>query len=155
MKTCSNRTLPEWLTNRRNRWWIISLICLLAGTYFVGHHFGLLAIVVLGLAGLLIGGAARAFVNWNKVNREQRAPAKRSLPQITLGWDYRPRAVIRRDTPIDLAAAETAEVLSSSPSAPNENDNVWFNFTNAELTVGEGTIKASSGDNEGAVAAYD
>jgi uncharacterized membrane protein YeaQ/YmgE (transglycosylase-associated protein family) len=142
-------------TNRRVAWCIVSLICLLAGSYLVGRYFGLLAVVLLGIASVLVAGAAYARFNRNKHNELRSAPITQSVVRITSAWDYRPRAVIRRDTPIDLAAAQIAEALTSSPSAPNENDNVWFNFTNAEPTVEAATTKSAVSGNGHGVSGYD
>jgi hypothetical protein len=71
----------------------------------------------------------------------------KNMPQITSGWEYRPRDVTRRNAALAThAEAETAEVVPSGSSAPNENDNFWFNFTNFEPTAEEATIKVSGYD---------
>jgi hypothetical protein len=81
--------------------------------------------MAVGIVCILLGGVAYSLFNWQKVDGTRSAPVNKSVPQIASGWDYRPRAAIRRYTAIQRAAAETAEILGSS--ARNENDYVWFN----------------------------
>ena len=121
--------LEAFLTTKGDARWIIAfvIICFLAGlcgSYFLGKHFGLLAIMLLGVVGILLAAAGYAWLNWNKIDTTSAAPIKKSVPRIRSGWDYRPRNAIRRSTAIDDVATETAEVLGSS--ARNENDYVWF-----------------------------
>ncbi len=123
-------SLGAFLTAKRDARWIVAfiIICFLAGvcgSFLLGNHFGLLAIMVLGILGILLGGMAYAMHNSKEVAETSPAPIKKSAPRTTSGWDYRPRKATRRYTPIDPAAAETAEVMG--PSAKNENDYVWFN----------------------------
>jgi uncharacterized membrane protein YeaQ/YmgE (transglycosylase-associated protein family) len=117
---------------KRDARWIIAFIIIcflvgLCGSYLPGNHFVLLAIMVLGIVSILLGGAVYAWFNRNEVDGTRRVRVNKSVPQITSGWDYRPREAIRRYTAIDRAPAETAEVVSARPSARNENDYVWFN----------------------------
>jgi len=56
-------------------------------------------------------------------------------PEITSGWDYRPRRINRREAAFDRGGSGTSTAESSSPSTPNENDDVWFDFINREPTV--------------------
>ena len=148
-------SLGSWLTNRQVARCSITLICLLAGTYFVGHHFGLLAIVVLGLAVILIGGAVGAFLNWSRVEGTHIALRMKNAPQVMSGWDYRPRDVIRREAAFECGGPVTPTAVSSISSTLNENDNVWFNFTKPEPTVEEATTKAPLSSDACAVSRYD
>jgi hypothetical protein len=74
--------------------------------------------------------AVGALRNRNKVHVTNSALSTHDVPQITSGWDYRPRKAIRRDGACDCGGVETAEVVTSRASTPKENDDVWFNFTN-------------------------
>jgi hypothetical protein len=42
-------------------------------------------------AGISIRAAINALLNWHKAERTQTAARKKNVPQITPGWDYRPR----------------------------------------------------------------
>jgi uncharacterized membrane protein YeaQ/YmgE (transglycosylase-associated protein family) len=118
-----------FLTAKRDARWIIAfiIICFLAGlcgSYLLGNHFGLLAIMLLGIVGILLGGAAYALFNWNKAAETPRGRVNKSVPRTTSGWDYRPREAIRRYTGVDRPPPE---VVSATSSARSENDYVWFN----------------------------
>ena len=69
------------------------------------------------------------------------APPVSEVTQITSDWDYRPRGEIRRKVALDCEREGTPDVVG--PSTPNENDDVWFNFTNAKPTVEKATISGS------------
>jgi len=56
-------------------------------------------------------------------------------PEITSGWDYRPRRINRREAAFDRGGSGTPTTENSSPSTPNENDDVWFDFINPEPTA--------------------
>jgi uncharacterized membrane protein YeaQ/YmgE (transglycosylase-associated protein family) len=118
-----------FLTKKRDARWIIAfiIICFLAGLcgshLFLANHFGLLAIIVLGILGILLAAAAYAFLNWNKIDETIAAPIKKTVPRIRAGWDYRPRQAIRRYAAFDSATAEASHVLSPEPFAINNN--VW------------------------------
>jgi len=102
--------------------------------------FGLLVIVVLGIAGILVGGGAYAMRNRNKIHGARRADVQKRVPQITSVWDYRPRAVTLRDAAVSPdVKSETVQEFSSGPAALSEHDDVWFNFTNPETTVEKAT----------------
>jgi hypothetical protein len=150
-----NCSLGAWLTKRQVAWCIVSLVYLLVGSYLVGRHFGLVVIVLLGIATILIAGAARAFLKWNKVDREQSGPAKEDLQQITLGWDYRPKGSFLGHTVVANTGAKAAEALSATPPTPNENDNVWFNFKNPEPTLEQAPTTAPLSGDARKVSRYD
>jgi hypothetical protein len=118
------------LTNKRDAWCVVSLICILAGSYLVGRYFRLLVVLLVGIGVILVGRAARGFLNRKKAERAQTPLREVKVPQITSRWEYRPREAVRRDAAFQCEGAETAGVVSSSPSTPDENDNVWFDFTN-------------------------
>jgi hypothetical protein len=46
-------------------------------------------------AGILIRVAINALLNWHKAEPTQTAAREKNVPQITPGWDYRPRKSIR------------------------------------------------------------
>jgi hypothetical protein len=62
-------------------------------------------------AGISIRAAINALLNWHKAERTQTAARKKNVPQITPGWDYRPRESVRRHAAADAARAETSETL--------------------------------------------
>ena len=108
------------------------------------NHFGLWVIVGLGIAGIVIGGRVSALLNMNKTNRIGSALVKRSVPQTTSGWDYRPKDATRRGAPVDRGGAMSAEATGSNRSSSNENDSVWLNFTNSKSPVEKATIKEAA-----------
>lgn len=129
------------LTDRRVAWCIVSLISLLGISYFVERRFGLLAFLLLDVAGIFIGGAAViALRSRNRFQGTRNVFRMKNLPQISSGWDYRPRNLIRGDaaiTPNERGGKGAGPGLP--PAMLNENDNVWFNFTNPETTLEEAT----------------
>jgi hypothetical protein len=60
-------------------------------------------------AGISLRAAINALLNSHKAERTQTAARKRNVPQITPGWDYRPRESVRRHAAVDVARAETAK----------------------------------------------
>jgi hypothetical protein len=46
-------------------------------------------------AGISVRAAINALLNWHKAERAQTVVRKENVPQITPGWDYRPRKPIR------------------------------------------------------------
>ena len=144
---------------------IIGLFAGLCGSYFLENNFWLLAIALLGIAGVLLslGGAGSAVLGWREVEETRSTRIRRYAPQITSGWDYRPRGAFRRFAAVHSAGAETADVLSPEPFAINNN--VWLNhdsleclahpFMNLDPTVEDATTKAPLWDHESAVSAYD
>ena len=156
------------LTKKRSVRRIISfiVICFFAGlcaNYLLGNHFVSLAIMVLGIAGILVGGAVSVLFNRNKAGVARGTRTSKYAPQIKSGWDYRPRKAIRPYAGANSAGAEASEVLSPEPFAINNN--VWFNddslecaahtFINLDPTVEEATATAPLPVHAGAVSAYD
>jgi hypothetical protein len=45
--------------------------------------------------GISIRAAINALLNWHRAERAQTVARKENVPQITPGWDYRPRKPIR------------------------------------------------------------
>jgi hypothetical protein len=86
-------------------------------------------------AGISIRAAINALLNWCKGKGTPTAARKKNVPQITSGWDYRPRESLRRRAAIDTARAETAKTLSSGSSAVAANNLVWFDFINPDPTI--------------------
>ena len=119
--------------------------------------------MVLGIAGILVGGAVSVLFNRNKAGVARGTRTRKYKPQIKSGWDYRPRKAIRPYTGANSTGAEASEVLSLEPFAINNN--VWFNddslkcaahtFINLEPTVEEATAKAPLPVHAGAVSVYD
>jgi hypothetical protein len=106
-------------------------------------------------AGISIRAAINALMNSLKAERTQTAARKRNVPQITPGWDYRPRESVRRHAAVDVARAETAETLSSSPAVVDASNVISFDFINVDPTVEEVTTKAPLSGHESAVSMYD
>jgi hypothetical protein len=57
-------------------------------------------------AGISIRAAINALLNGHKAKGTPTAARRKNVPQITPGWDYRPRKSIRRHTPVDAAGAK-------------------------------------------------
>jgi hypothetical protein len=98
------------------------------GSYFLENDFWLLAIAVLGIAGILLRlvGAVGASLSWGKVDPASSAPAKkRNVPRVTSEWHYRPREASRRLAAANSASAESSDVLSPSPLVINNNNVSW------------------------------
>jgi len=78
--------------------------------------------------------------NRNTVRVTETALPMQNVPQITPAWDYRPRGVVRQDAPLDGGGARNTELAGTSMS--KENDDVWFNFTNAEPAAEQAPLTA-------------
>lgn len=130
-----------FLINRRVAWCMVSLISLLGTSYFVERRFGFLVFLVLVVASIFIGGAVViALRSRNRFQGTRTVFRMKNIPQITSGWDYRPRNVILGGAAVTPnGGEEMAQDLNSSPATLDEDDNVWFNFTNPETTVEEAT----------------
>jgi uncharacterized membrane protein YeaQ/YmgE (transglycosylase-associated protein family) len=116
---------------------IICLFAGLVGSYLLDNHFGVLAIMVLGIVGILLGAPAYALLYWSKIGQARCAPGaplKRNLPRIKSVWDYRPKQAIRRYAAVHSAKTETSDVLSPAPFAIDNH--VWLpedSYINAEI----------------------
>ncbi|MGC2353481.1 MAG: hypothetical protein WA496_08800 [Candidatus Udaeobacter sp.] len=157
-----------WLTKKRNVpriiWsTIIGSFAGVGGSYLLENHFVSLAIIVLGIGGILVGVATVTWLNWSKVDWTHSAPLKKKVPRITSEWRYRPKEATRAYAAVDSAGAQTSEVLSPENFAINSD--AWFNidsreyaahtFMNLHPTVKNATAKAPSSGHERAVSAYD
>jgi hypothetical protein len=108
--------------------WAIIVGVTLFGCYVLKNHFGLWAVVAVGIAGMFVGGAY-VLRNRNTIHGTHGVRTRKSLPQVAPTWDYRPRDLsLRNPTVIPNGAAESAHTTGSRNSALNENTNVWFNF---------------------------
>jgi hypothetical protein len=88
--------------------------------------------------------AVTALRNRNRVQITHTVFPMQNAPQITSGWDYRPRSAVRQTAAFDCRG-QTAAVVGAS--TPKENDDTWFNFTNPEPTAEQAPITAPlSGD---------
>ncbi len=160
----SGTLLTKKRSLRRIIWsMIIGSFAGVGGSYLLGNHFVSLAIMVLGIGGILVGGAVSVLFNRNKAGVARGTRTSKYTPQIRSGWDYRPRKAIRQYTGANSAGTEASEVLSPEPFAINNN--VWFNddslecaahtFINLDPTVEEATAKAPLPGYAGAVSVYD
>jgi hypothetical protein len=104
--------------------------------------------------GISIRAAINALLNWRRAERAQTAARKKNVPQITPGWNYRPRESVRRHVAVDVARAETAETRSRSPSG-DANNVVWFDYINPDRAVEDAITKASLSDRACEVSGYD
>src|SRR5438105_15053097 len=102
----------ELITRKRGAIGIISFVAiaflLVCGSYLLGNKL-LLAIVVLGFAGILLclRAAAAIFLEQNKVVEAPSAPIQENSPRFTPQWHYRPRKSIRARATHDSSSTET------------------------------------------------
>lgn len=129
----------------------VRMILFLVAAFFIGlsgyllrFHYGFVAIIVLGITGLLAGRAARIFRNWNKGDEVRSTRISKEMPQIASDWNYRPREINRRFAAVDSARADTAEMLNSNYFSVNETNINWFNFADPGPTVELPTVTVSS-----------
>jgi hypothetical protein len=94
-------------------------------------------------AGISIRTVIKALLKWHKPELAHTAHRKKSVPQITSGWDYRPKQATRRYAAVASPGPETAEALRSSSLAINEHENVWFNFIDSGPTAEDARGKAA------------
>jgi hypothetical protein len=104
--------------------------------------------------GISIRASIAALLNGHKADRAQTGARKKNVPQITPGWNYRPRESFRPHAALDAARAE-AKTLGSSAAVVDANNPAWFDFSNPDLTIGDVTAKAPLSAHEHAVSAYD
>jgi uncharacterized membrane protein YeaQ/YmgE (transglycosylase-associated protein family) len=156
------------LARKRGTPCIISLLIIaffagLCGGYLLENNFSFLAIMMLGIAGILVAGTVSFLLNGTKVDGARGTRIKKNARQNKSGWDYRPRNMIRPYAGADSARAQTSEVLS--PESFAINNNVWLNngslecaartFMNLEAMVEDATTKAPLSDHKSTVSAYD
>jgi hypothetical protein len=104
-------------------------------------------------AGISIRAAINALLNWHKAERTQTAARKKNVPQITPGWDYRPRESVRRHAAVDVARAKTAKTPSSSPAVVDASNVISFDLINRDPAVEHERTKVAG--HESAVSRYD
>jgi hypothetical protein len=150
---------PSWSlsllsSNKLVTWCIISLICL-ATSYLVGKYLGLLIVLSLGVVGIVIGRVVSTRPNSNNSDQEEMAPSWTEVSQITAGWDYRPRAVSRRNAAFERGGPRLTDAVNSNFLAADENPDLWLNFANPSPVVEEATTNAKLSDDASAVSMYD
>ena len=106
-------------------------------------------------AGIWIRSAINALLTWHKPERTHTEARKKNVPEISPGWDYRPRKSVRRHTPVDAARTETAESLNSSPSAVDANNVVWLDFINSGSSIEHARTEGPPRDRAYAGSTYD
>jgi hypothetical protein len=89
-------------------------------------------------AGNSIRAVINALLKRLKVERAQTAHARKNVSQIGSEWDYRPKRANRRYAAFDVARAETAETVSSTASAADTNNMIWFDFIGSDPAVEDG-----------------
>ena len=121
------------LTRKRVAPWIIAFVAIglvagVCGSFLLGNKLWLMAIAVLGIAGILLclGLAVAIFPNETELNETPRsAVIEENEPITSPQWDYRPRKPIRARPVLHGPSAETSDGLSSDPS--EVNNNAWLN----------------------------
>ena len=105
--------------------------------------------------GISIRTAISALLTWHKPERTHTEAWEKNVPQITPGWDYRPRKSVRRHAAVDAARTETAESLNSSPSAVDANNVVWLDFINSGSSIEHARTEGPPRDRAYAGSTYD
>jgi len=97
--------------------------------------------------GVSIGAAIKALLNRHKAEPAQTESSEKDVAQMTSGWDYRPRKVMRQYAADDATAGTSAVVRPESP-ATNEggNDDMWFNFVERDPMPEDAIRKAPLSD---------
>lgn len=127
----------EFLTRKRLAPWIIAFVAIglvagVCGSFLLGNKLWVLAIAVLGVAGIVlcIGIAVAIFPTQSEVNEAPSAPIQENMPESIPRWDYRPRKPIRARAFVDSPSAETSDGLSPDPS--EINNNAWLNHNSLD-----------------------
>jgi len=105
--------------------------------------------------GISIRTAINSLLNRQKAERTKTADREKNVPQISPGWDYRPRKSVRRHAAVDAARTETAESLNSSPSAVDANNVVWLDFINSGSSIEHARTEGPPRDRAYAGSTYD
>jgi len=100
----------------------------------VWQHSGFLTFLLLVVAGIIMTGAVIGFRSWTQIKEQVPIVWTDDPPEITHGWEYRPKATNRRDNTFDDERPESQVVASASSSPKKEDPDVWFNFTGPEPT---------------------
>jgi hypothetical protein len=137
MKISFLRHGDELLTQKRLAPWIIAFVAIglvagVCGSFLLGNKWWLLAIAVLGIAGIVlcIGAAVAIFPSQSEVNEAPSAPIEENMPETIPHWDYRPRKPVRGRALLHSPGTQTSDDLSSDPS--EINNNVWLNDNSLE-----------------------
>ena len=133
MKISFRKYGDELLTRKRLAPWIIAVVAIglvagVCGSFLLGNKWWLLAIAVVGIAGIVLclAAAVAIFPNETELNEApSSAVIQENEPITSPQWDYRPRKPIRARPFVDSPSAETSDGLSSDP--PEINNNVWLN----------------------------
>jgi hypothetical protein len=109
----------ELLTRKHGATRIISFVAIVFfagvfGSYFLSNKLWLLAIAMLGIAGILLclGAGAAIFLHKSEVNETPSALIEENVPRITTQWDYQPRKARRACATLDSPSTETPDGLS-------------------------------------------
>lgn len=110
----------------------IGLVAGVCGSFLLGNKWWLLAIAVLGIAGIVlcIGVAVAIFPTQSEVNEAPSAPIEENMPETIPHWDYRPRKPVRGRAVLDSPSTQTSDGLS--PDRFEINNNVWLNDNSLE-----------------------
>ena len=127
----------ELLTRKRPGPWIIAFVAIglvagVCGSFLLGNKLWLLAIAVLGIAGILVclGVAVPIFLNKSELNETPGGVIEENEPVTSPQWDYRPREAVRARAALESPSIETSDGLGSDPS--EINNNVWLNDDSLE-----------------------
>jgi hypothetical protein len=71
-------------------------------------------------AGISIRAGITALLNGHKADRSQPSARKKHAPQITPGWNYRPKETIRRYTAVERIDAAASDALGSTLFVVND-----------------------------------
>lgn len=132
---CSGPLLPK--IRGAPRMVALIITCIFAGasgTYLLGKNFVSLAIVVVGVGGLLVCAAVIGLLRQGTAYAVRSALMKRKALRIRSEWDYRAKEKTRTFAAIGSAARERIEFTSPKPFA--FNDHIWFpedSCINAEI----------------------
>src|SRR6266566_876849 len=107
---------------------VIGFLVGVGGSYLLGNHVISLIIVVLGIAGILVGVAILTLLNGSKVDRTRSVPLERKVrPRIISEWRYRPKETFRTRIAASKPNAETSDLLSPNPFVAKRNNSAWSN----------------------------
>ena len=128
----------ELLTRKRLAPWIIAFVAIglvagVCGSFLLGNKWWLLAIAVLGIAGIVlcIGVAVAIFPTQSEVNEaHQRSHRRKRCRNLHRSGIIGPESQFEHGQFLDSPSAETSDGLSSDPFGIN--DNVWLNDNSHE-----------------------
>jgi hypothetical protein len=130
----------KFLTQKRLAPWIIAFVAIglvagACGSFLLGNKLWLLAIAVVGIAGILlcIGVAVAIFPSQSEVNEAPSAPIEENMPETIPHWDYRPRKPVRGRAVLHSPSTQTSDGLS--PDRFEINNNVWLNDNSLEVAA--------------------